>query len=219
MKTLLYVSCSVRKCDPEQNEHQSITRQLANQFLTEFKTHEITEVIYRDLVIEPPSLLTEAFIAAAFAKGEPTPAQRQVLAESDKLIQEIEMADIIVIASPMYNYGMPAALKAWFDLVIRVGKTFSFDLARGDSPLEPILSGKSLVLLASWGEAEFRAGQAKHHLNHLSSHIAHLAPYLGASTLHEVASEYQEFGDERHQKSKQKAMEEARTLAKALALS
>jgi len=51
-------------------------------------------------------------------------------------------SDVIIIATPMYNYGMPAALKAWFDQVIRVNETLSLDLVRGDWPLKPVLSGK-----------------------------------------------------------------------------
>ena len=53
---------------------------------------------------------------------------------------------------------MPAALKAWFDQVVRIDKTFTFDLTRGDAPLEPILVGKTLILLTSWGEFGFAAG-------------------------------------------------------------
>jgi FMN-dependent NADH-azoreductase len=52
----------------------------------------------------------------------------------------------------MHNYGMPAVLKAWFDQVVRIQKSFTFDLARGDRPLEPILSGKTLVALNSCGQ-------------------------------------------------------------------
>ncbi len=58
----------------------------------------------------------------------------------------------------MYNYGMPAALKAWFDQIIRINKTFTFDLARGDFPLEPIMSGKTLVLLTSSSRRVIRSG-------------------------------------------------------------
>ena len=58
----------------------------------------------------------------------------------------------------MHNYGMPSALKSWFDKVIRIEKTFTFDLARGDFPLEPIMGGKTLVVLSSRGEFGFGPG-------------------------------------------------------------
>ncbi|NTS78192.1 NAD(P)H-dependent oxidoreductase [Catenovulum sp. SM1970] len=218
MKTILYISSSVRDYQPNQTQHQSITKMLGEQFTANFKAHhEHTEVIYRDLNKQPPSFINADFIGAAFSKAPLSIEQQKQLAESDQLIAEIVRADIIVIASPMYNYGMPAILKAWFDLVIRVDKTFSFDLARGDEPLAPILSGKSVVLLVSWGEFAFKKGQAKAFKNHLSGHIEQLAPYLGASQFYEIASEYQEFGDKRHQASKQQAIEATASLAEQLA--
>ncbi|QUI70689.1 NAD(P)H-dependent oxidoreductase [Pseudoalteromonas sp. M8] len=217
MKNILYISSSVRKYSETSSQHQSISRRLGEQFLTKFScfTHEV-EITHRDLSVKQPAFIDEAFIAAAFAKGVLSEEQRLVLAESDEIIKEVTNADIIVIASPMYNYGMPAVLKAWFDLAIRVNKTFSFDLARGDKPLEPILSGKTLVLLASWGEFAFKKGESQYHLNHLSSHIEQLAPYLGAEAFYEIASEYQEFGDDRHKHSKQRAIDDVHKLAQIL---
>ncbi|PHI37760.1 FMN-dependent NADH-azoreductase [Pseudoalteromonas sp. GCY] len=217
MKNILYISSSARKYSETSSQHQSISRMLGEQFLTEFscQTHKV-EITHRDLSVKQPAFIDETFIAAAFAKGVLSEEQRLVLAESDEIIKEVTNADIIVIASPMYNYGMPAVLKAWFDMVIRVNKTFSFDLARGDKPLEPILSGKTLVLLASWGEFAFKKGESQYHLNHLSSHIEQLAPYLGAEDFYEIASEYQEFGDDRHKNSKQSAIDEVHKLAQIL---
>ena len=58
----------------------------------------------------------EAWIAANLTPDdERTPSQRERLAESDALIAELEAADLIVIGTPMYNFGIPATLKAWID--------------------------------------------------------------------------------------------------------
>lgn len=218
MTTILYITSSVRELTPESTKHISITRQLGEQFITAFtQANKATEIIYRDLSIQPPSFIDQRFIAAAFGGENITTEQQQALAESDRLIAEVEHADIIVIASPMYNYGMPAVLKAWFDQVIRINKTFSFDLARGDQPLAPLLFGKEVVLLASWGESEFNQGEARYGFNHLSSHIEQLAPYLGGERVHHIASQYQEFGDDRHQASKTAALLSAQQLAQTLA--
>ncbi|MCD8523181.1 MAG: NAD(P)H-dependent oxidoreductase [Saccharospirillaceae bacterium] len=217
MKSILYVSSSARKYHEGAGQHQSVSRMLGERFLSEFKRHtDEVNVVYRDLSVKQPAFIDDAFMAAAFAKGSLTEQQRLVLADSDEIIREVSDADIIIIASPMYNYGMPAVLKAWFDMVIRVNKTFTFDLARGDKPLEPILSGKSLVLLASWGEFAFRRGESHYHLNHLSSHIEQLAPYLGADHFYEIASEYQEFADQRHERSRQAAVDDVIALASVL---
>ena len=72
-----------------------------------------------------------------------TDHMRACLQHSEALIEELQSADVILLGAPVYNFGMPAQLKAYFDQVVRVGRTFSFDLARGDFPLEPILSGKT----------------------------------------------------------------------------
>jgi len=145
------------------------------------------------------------------------PAATAELALSDELIGELEQADVLVLGTPMYNYGMPAPLKAWFDQVIRVDKTFSFDLARGDFPLEPILGGKTLVILSTCGEFGFAEGGVRHGSNHLDTHIRTCARNLGVAETHHVAIEYQEFGDDRHARSVEDAHAETVRLAAELA--
>lgn len=96
-------------------------------------------------------------------------------------------------------------LKSWFDNVIRIGKTFTFDLARGDYPLEPIMTGKTLVILSSRGEFGFESGGVREEMNHLETHIRTCARYLGVDKTHLIAIEYQEFGGERHEQSSKEA--------------
>ena len=119
------------------------------------------------------------------------------------------------MGAPMYNYGMPSALKAWFDQVIRIGSSFSFDLARGDWPLESIMTGKKLVVLSARGEFGFASGGIREHWNHLDRHIATCARYIGVACtdIHTIAIEYQEFGDERHARSRADAEAKAIALA------
>ena len=105
------------------------------------------------------------------------------------------------MGTPMYNYGMPAQLKSWFDKIIRIGKTFSFDLARGDFPLEPTLGGKTLVVLSSRGEFGFGPGGVRADMNQLDPHIRTCSHYLGVESIHTIAIDYQEFGDARHKRS------------------
>jgi FMN-dependent NADH-azoreductase len=175
------------------------------------------EVIGRDVGRFPPPPMSEGWIAAAFTKPERrTAEQNQVLALSDVLVDELTRADVIVLGTPMYNYGMPSSLKAWVDQVIRVDKSFTFDLARGEFPIEPILTGKTLVLLSASGEFGFEAGGIREHMNHLDSHIRVIMPYLGAVEIHHVAIEYQEFGGERHSDSIKAAHMATRQLAREL---
>lgn len=148
--------------------------------------------------------------------GRRTAGMREVLSLSDLPIDEIEQSDVILIEAPMYNYGMPAALKAWFDQVARIGRTFSFDLARGDYPIEPVLSGKMLLILSSRGEFGFEAGGLRAHLNCLDPAIAtRCAHYLGVAdgAILTVTVEYQEFKDHRHDESRRLSFDAADALA------
>ena len=212
MTTLLRIDASARGA-------RSLSRRMTQTFVETWRrSRALDVVIERDLAANPPELITEAWIASAFSDpAARTPEQAKLLASSDRLIDELERADVIVLGTPMYNYGMPAALKAWFDQVIRIGRTFSFDRARGDWPLEPILSGKCLVVLSSRGEFGFGPGGERAHMNHLDPHIATCARYLGVSESHTISSEYQELGGARHERSVAAAFERVIELATRLA--
>ena len=211
MTTILHIDASAQT-------ERSISRKLSAKFIETWLSERPNDtVIRRDLSITPPGFVTGEWIAACFTPEEQrTPEMAEVLRESDELISELESADIIVLGTPMYNYGMPAVLKAWVDRVIRIGKTFSFDLNRGDFPLEPILKGKKLVALTSRGEFGFAPGGIREHMNFLDGHIEAVAHYLGLSNRYFVHSEFQEFSDERHERSRKDAEWDTVKLAKTL---
>lgn len=219
MPTILHLETSVRKFDKSKSSHNSISRTLADSFREQWKNKiPSTKFIYRDLGENPPDFISEAWIAAVFTPDERrTPEQNALLSVSDELIDEVTKADVILLSTPMYNYGMPAALKAWFDQVIRVNKTFTFDLSRGDFPLQPVLSGKTMVLIASCGEFGFHAGGIREKMNHLGPHIEVASQYLGIDKFYEIRSEYQEFGDQRHIESLNDAHAEVTDLITQLA--
>jgi FMN-dependent NADH-azoreductase len=196
MTTLLHITASARSS-------RSLSRKLSGAFIDAWQEIQpATRIITRDVGANPPPAISENWIAAVFTPAENlTPEQREALRLSDELIDELDRADLIVIGTPMYNYGMPAALKSWFDMVIRIGKTFTFDLARGDFPLEPVMRGKKLVILSSHGEFGFGPGGVREKMNHLETHILTCANYLGVEESHAISISYQEFGDARHEAS------------------
>ncbi|KJZ40736.1 MULTISPECIES: FMN-dependent NADH-azoreductase [Pseudomonas] len=202
MTHLLHIDASARG-------ERSLSRKLSRAFIHAWiEADPNAQVIVRDIGANPPPFMTEDWIGAVFTPEEDlTVVQRERIHLSDELIDEIDRADVIVIGSPMYNYGMPAALKAWFDQVIRIGKTFTFDLARGDFPLEPIMSGKTLVILSSRGEFGFGAGGIREKMNHLETHIQTCAHYLGVEQTHVITIDFQEFNDARHEVSIAEAFE------------
>jgi FMN-dependent NADH-azoreductase len=118
---------------------------LADQFVAQFPA---ARVVRRDLSKNAmPHLDAERFGAFLSKPGSRTPAQQQVLEESDALIAELRQADTIVIGLPMYNFGIPSQLKAYFDHVARAGLTFKYT-EKGSVGL---LTGKKAYVFAARG--------------------------------------------------------------------
>ena len=139
---ILEVSASGRRAD-------SVSRKLSNEIIEALETREgAVEVVRRDLSRGIP-LVDERWIQANFTpEDERTSDQREALRESDALVEELQAADVIVIGSPIYNFGIPAALKAWVDMIARARKTFRYT---SEGP-EGLLKGKkAYVVIASGG--------------------------------------------------------------------
>lgn len=217
MTTLLRIDSSA------QLEDRSLTRRLTNLFIEEYRRQAPSaRIVTRDVGRFPVPPIDHRFIHAAFTPPETRESwMTEKLALSDRLIDEVIEADILVMGVPMYNYGIPSTLKAWIDHVARIGRTFSFDLSRGDIPIAPILSGKRLVVLSSRGEFGFAPGGLRAHMNALDPAIAACAHYFGVSAdaIETVAIEYQEFKDDRHRVSVELAEAQAREIARRLAMS
>ena len=105
-------------------------------------------VITRDLARDPAPHLDEFRFGAFLEKPEArTPEQRAVVAYSDQLIGELRQADTIVLGLPMYNFGIPSPLKAYFDHVARAGVTFRYT----DQGPVGLLTGKRAYIFAARG--------------------------------------------------------------------
>ena len=105
-------------------------------------------VVVRDLARTPVPHLTAERFQAFLAKPEArTPHQQAIVAQSDALIDELEAADTIVIGLPMYNFGVPSMLKAYFDHVARAGVTFRYT----ETGPVGLLTGKNAYVIATRG--------------------------------------------------------------------
>ncbi len=209
--TLLHIDSSARAT-------RSHSRRLSNAFVKAWLARvPDTRVIRRDVGTNPPPAIDEQWIASAFtAEAERSADLKAALSVSDAYIDEVVQSDVIVMGAPMYNYGMPAALKAWFDQVVRVNRTFYFDPTEDVWPLSPMLTGKTLVILTSRGEFGFEPGGIRQDWNHLETHIRTLQHYLGVEDSYLIAVEYQEFGDKRHSDSVTRADSELTSLVEQL---
>src|SRR5262245_40142379 len=112
MKTILQISSSLF------GEHGQSSR-LASSLVRRLLGPS-DHLIRRDLTAEPvPHLTAQRFAALTTAEAERTEEQRKVVAYSDQLVGELQAADVIVLGLPMYNFGVPSSLKAYFDHVAR----------------------------------------------------------------------------------------------------
>lgn len=147
------------------------------------------QVVTRDLGATPVPHLT-ADTAAAFG-GEPQNAAQTAARElSDALIAEVQAADVIVIGAPMYNFGIPSTLKAWFDHVLRAGVTFRYT----EAGPQGLVSGKrAVVVLTRGGVYSEGPGQA---MDAQEPHLRTLLGFIGITDVTVVRAERLAFGPE-----------------------
>ncbi|MGC9420182.1 MAG: FMN-dependent NADH-azoreductase [Rhodovulum sp.] len=159
---------TILRIDSSARLEGSVSRELTDRIVAHLADAD-SRIVTRDLSGGLP-LLNAAWIGANFTpETDRTEAQRAELALSDELIAELQAADTVVIGLPVYNFGLPAALKAWVDLVARAGVTFRYTKA---GP-EGLLSGKRVIVaLASGGtgmgsEIDFATPYLRHVLGFL----------------------------------------------------
>jgi FMN-dependent NADH-azoreductase len=105
-------------------------------------------VTVRDLGANPHPVLDEAALGALFTPADQRTADQAArVALDDALIAEAQAADVIVLGAPMYNFGMPIQLKAWFDAIARAGVTFRYT----ENGPEGLLKGKKVVVATARG--------------------------------------------------------------------
>lgn len=123
--------------------------QLADEYIArQVAVDPDTDVIVRDLATDPVPHLTAERFQSFLAKPESrTEAQREFAGFSDALIAELRAADTIVIGLPMYNFGVPSTLKAYFDHVARAGETFRYT----ETGPVGLLTGKRAIVFATRG--------------------------------------------------------------------
>lgn len=157
---ILLVSASARR-------RGSITRQLTQEVLQLIKaTDRQVHVVHRDLANGVP-LIDEDWISANFTPVEKRKAgQTATLSYSDGLVDEVKAADLIILGAPMYNFGVPASLKAWIDQIARAGLTFRYT---EDGPVGLVKNKRALIVTATGGtktgsQTDFATDYLRHQL-------------------------------------------------------
>lgn len=168
-RTVLHIDASARLQD-------SVTRALSGRIVARLGG----EVIRRDLANGLP-LLDEDWVNANFTPAEQrTEAQRETLALSDALVDELTRADTIVIGLPIYNFSVPAAFKAWIDLIARAGVTFRYT----ETGPEGLLSGKRVIIAVASGGVPVGSD-----MDFATTYARHVLGFVGITDVQIVAAD------------------------------
>ncbi len=160
--TILRIDASARKTD-------SVSRDLSDRIIARFND---AEVIIRDLA-NPLPLLDQDWVGANFTPADDrSPEQKEKLKLSDQLVDELRAADTIVFGVPIYNFGVPAALKAWIDLISRVGETFQYT----ETGPVGLLEGKRAIIAVASGGTPVGSD-----MDFASGYLRHLLGFIGIS--------------------------------------
>jgi FMN-dependent NADH-azoreductase len=170
----------------------SKTRELAELFVKTWQqTHPGGQVIRRDVGSNPPPHINAQTIGAYYtAADDRSEEQRAAIALSDELVDELEAADEVVIASPMHNFSITSGLKTWVDHVARVGRTFQYT----ENGPQGLLKGKKAHVIVARG-GSYGAGSPAAAMNHQDSLLRTVLGFIGISDVEFIAAEGVAAGD------------------------
>lgn len=170
----------ILKINSSVNTETSISREYVDKLIAKLDDGNAT-VVDRDVTLGIPPTSQELVGAFYTPADELTAEQKEITALSDELIAEIKDADVIVIGLPIYNFGIPASLKAYIDQVSRAGHTFQFT---DQGPVGLLEDKKTFIAVASGGtglgsEQDFASTYMKSILGFLGIKDVHFVDATG----------------------------------------
>lgn len=202
MSKYLFIESSVRG-------QASASGQLAARLKAQVQAAGHT-VATRDVGADPLPPLDGALLGALFSTEDGRSAEQQAQADRvTQLINELQAADTVVIATGMYNFGMPAQLKTWFDYVLQAGRTFRYT---ADGPVG-LVTGKQAIILAATGGI-YSSGPAAA-ADFMVPHVKQMLAFIGITDVTVVRAEGLALGDESAQAGMAKAFSAVETLQAA----
>jgi len=187
----------------------SVSGDLVERFVAALEAD--TEVVrtQRNVGLAPPPHLDETTIGAFYTpEDQHTPEQTEAVKLSDELIAEVEAADIIVVGSPMHNFGVSSGLKTWLDHIARVGKTFRYTKA---GP-EGLLGGKKVFVLSARG-GDYSKTSPAHAMDQQEPYLKTVLGFLGLTDVTFIHAQGVNQGGESVDRAKQAVQAAAQALA------
>jgi len=180
MPVLLRIDSSARRGG-------SISRDLGDRFEAAWHARGADfSVVRRDLAAEPiPQIVQQTITGFYTAPHDMTVELRAATAQSDALIAELKSADEMLITVPMYNFTVPAALKAWIDQVVRINHTFSYD---GES-FKGLLDVRRATLVSAYGAGGYLGGGALASADFCTTYLKFVLGFLGVAAVEHVGIE------------------------------
>lgn len=171
---VLEVSASARRSG-------SVSRMLSTEIVEALEIRDGDLTIARRDLSQGMPLVDEAWIDANFTpEEERTVNQQDALRQSDALVAELWSSDVIVIGSPVYNFGVPAALKAWIDMVARARLTFRYT----QNGPEGLLKNKTAYIVVASGGVP--VGSAA---DFATPYLQHALAFMGITDVHIIAAD------------------------------
>ncbi|EGN75426.1 acyl carrier protein phosphodiesterase [Idiomarina sp. A28L] len=171
---------------------QSVSRQLSDKIVARLTAQNTdAKVIVRDLINTPINHLdAEILLAGGTAEAERSERQVSELALTEKLLEELFAADVIVISAPMYNFSIPTQLKAWIDRIAQAGRTFRYT----ESGAEGLVLGKKVYIASARGGI-YSEGPAVG-MEHQESFLQGVLGFIGITDVTTVRAEGVNLGEE-----------------------
>ncbi|WOR14774.1 NAD(P)H-dependent oxidoreductase [Hyphomonas sp. FCG-A18] len=177
----------------------SQSRVLSEKLINRLRTAG-AQITQRDIGQTPPQIITEDWVTANFTPEEDrTAQQREILAPSDRLVAEIEAADTLVIGLPIYNFGVPAAFKAWVDQIARAGRTFKYSAS---GPVGLLEGKKAYIVIASGGT---KSGSE---IDFATPYIRHVLGFIGITDVEIITADQLALDPEATLKAANEAIEQ-----------
>lgn len=173
---------NVLRVDASGRDSGSTTRALADLIVQGLAARSLVRVTGRDVAKGLP-FVDEPWIAANFTEPEQRDeAKRAALARSDELVREVMEADLLLIGVPLYNFSVPASLKAWIDQIARARLTFRYT----EHGPEGLLKGKRAILVVATGGTPVEGA-----MDFATPWLKHVLGFLGIGDVEVVAAERQ----------------------------